>query len=519
MHLKRKLLASLVAAGLATFAAGALAQGEATGGPDRNGTIVLFTAGPNETLDPAMGSNDNSQAQDSLMAVYDRLIHFDSTGRMTPGLATSWKFIDKDLSVFELTLRDGVTFHDGTKFDVTAVVANFNRSKKIADVAGRTFAATANAIKSVEATKPNMVTITLNKPDGAFAFGLVGLAGMMISPASLAASTGVGTIKPIGAGSFRVESFTASDVTTLARYEHYWGGTGDRPAHLEVHYVPQAQTRLNAVRSGQANVVLLEPYQIKDAQASGLQIQLNRGLATWTMYPNLAGPLKDLRVRQALSMAIDREGIAKGLTFGTGVPTCQPFPPGYWAFVAEAPCVYDPTGARKLLAETGYPNGLKLDFVLLNTPEYTAMTEAVQANLQAVGITMNITTIDVAQFGRFVSGKLGDFMMGRWGSRVDPLTTLQVLTGPGGTYTPGGTIGPEYEALLKNVADIEAGDPRREAALRAAARYSAEHFANFNIVTRVNLYAYHKGCILNLVPYLAAGSDEWRNVTIAKGCS
>jgi peptide/nickel transport system substrate-binding protein len=361
--------------------------------------------------------------------------------------------------------------------------------------------------------------VKLAKPDGAFPFGLVGLAGMMISPASLAASSGVGAIKPIGTGPFKVEDFTASDVTTLARFDKYWGGTANRPAHFEVHYVPKAQTRLSAVRSGQANVVLLEPNQVKDAQDAGLQLQVNRGLATWTMYPNLHGPLKDLRVRQALSMAIDRDGIAKGLTFGTGVPTCQPFPPGYAIFVAEVACKYDPAGAKKLLAEAGYPNGLKLDYVLLNTPEYTAMTEAVQANLQAVGITMNITTIDVAQFGRFVSGKVGDFMMGRWGGRADPLTTLQVLTGPGGTYTPGGTVGPEYDALLQAVTKIEAGSPAREAALRSAARYSAEHLANFNIVTRTNLYVFAKGCIQGLTPNLAAGSDDWRDVTIAKGCS
>src|SRR5690606_32444836 len=121
--------------------------------------------------------------------------------------------------------------------------------------------------------------------------------------------------------------------------------------------------------------------------------------------------------------------------------------------------------------------------------------EAVQANLKAIGITMNITTIDVAQFGRFVSGKLGDFMMGRWGGRPDPLTTLQILTGPGGTYTPGGTIGPEYDALLKAAANIDASSPEREKALRAAADYSARHMANFNIVTRVAIYAYNKGCI------------------------
>ncbi len=509
----------MLIAALLVLPVSALAQGKATGGPDRSGTIVLFTAGPNETLDPAMGSNDNSQSQESLMAIYDRLIHFDAHGRLAPGLATSWRFTDASLSVFELTLRDGVTFHDGSKFDAAAVVANLERSKKVAGTSGRTYATTANAIKSVEATKPNVVTITLDKPNGAFAFGLVGQAGMMISPAALSASTGVGNLKPVGTGPFRVDSFTPSEVTTLTRNDKYWGGTADRPETLEVHYVPQAQTRLNALRSGQANVVLLEPNQLKDAEAAGLQIQTNRGLATWTMYPNLSSPLKDVRVRRALSMAIDREGIAKGLTFGTGVPTCQPFPPGYWAHVADVPCTYDPAGAKKLLAEAGYPNGLKLEYVLLNTPEYTAMTEAVQANLAAVGITMNISTIDVAQYGRFVSGKLGDFMMGRWGGRVDPLTTLQVLTGPGGTYTPGGTIGSEYDAMLKAVSDLDASDPKREEAFRKAARYSAEQMANFNIVTRVNLYAFGKDCIKGLVPYLAGGSDDWRDVTISKGCS
>jgi hypothetical protein len=86
-------------------------------------------------------------------------------------------------------------------------------------------------------------------------------------------------------------------------------------------------------------------------------------------------------------------------------------------------------------------------------------------------------------FGRFVRGEIGDFMAGRWGGRSNPLTTLQILTGPGGTYTPGGTVGSEYEAMLEAVNQYEFGDPQREVALRKAARYSAENVGNINFYT------------------------------------
>ena len=492
---------------------------DAEAGGDDAGTVVFYHAAPNESLDPAMGSNDNTNAQATLMNVYDRLIDIDASGEMMPGLATEWEFVDEELTTLRLTLREGVTFHDGTPFDAEAVVANFDRAKEVVAESGRTYSEPIEAIESYEATGTHEVTITLAEPNGGFPFGLASQAGMMISPAALEGATGIAEFEPIGAGPYRVDEFQASEFTRMTAFEDYWDGAEGRAEVQEHHYVPESQTRLNALRSGEANVAMIDPNQVQDAEAAGLEVQVNQGLATWTMYPNNSGPLGDVAVRRALSKAIDREAISEGLSFGTGQPTCQPFPPDYVAYVEDPECEYDPEEARQILADAGYADGVEIDFVLLNTPEYQALIEVVQQYLLEVGITMDITTIDVAQYTRFTDGEIGDLMAGRWGGRPDPLTTLTILTGPGAQYTPGGTVGEECEALLEEASRYEVSDPERMDAIRAANEHCiVEMRGNFNIMTRANIYAYKPECIGNLNAYVAAGSDDWRQVTIAEGC-
>ena len=103
----------------------------------------------------------------------------------------------------------------------------------------------------------------------------------------------------------------------MVRFDQYWGGIKDRPAGFDHHYVPDGRARLNALRSGQANIALIDPRQIPEAKGAGLQVQINEKNGVWDIYINLSrAGLSDLRVRKALMHAIDREALADALSFG-----------------------------------------------------------------------------------------------------------------------------------------------------------------------------------------------------------
>ena len=126
-------------------------------------------------------------------------------------------------------MRQGVTFHDGTKFNAAAVARNFERSTALGTRAGFATSETMNAIAAVELQGDDTVRLKLKAPNGQMPYLLGSQAGMMISPASLTEGAFGATLKPVGAGPFRVRSFESNVRTVMDRYDGYWGGA-DRPA-------------------------------------------------------------------------------------------------------------------------------------------------------------------------------------------------------------------------------------------------------------------------------------------------
>ncbi|WP_299521062.1 ABC transporter substrate-binding protein [uncultured Serinicoccus sp.] len=486
---------------------------------DPTGGIVFMDSAPNPDLDPAGTLSDSSFSQAVLYALYDRILTFDGAGEIQEGLATEWSFVDDELRTFEFTLREGVTFHDGEALTAEVVKANFERTQELGDAAGATVRAAAGNIDSIEAADELTVRVHLQEPDGGFPFALATQFGMMLSPNSLDGSTGV-DLEAVGTGPYELVSFTPNNTTTMERFEEFWGGTEGRPDTFEVQYVTDDQTRLNALRSGQANVVLLTPRQVSEAEGTGLEVKVNETSSMWVMYENTSEALDDVRVRQALMHAIDRESISSALQFDTGQPSVQLAPPGHPAFLEDADDLYpyDPDKARDLLAEAGHPDGLDLEYVLLNTPEYVQITEVLQQQFAEVGITVDIVTLDISQAGQFMSGETGDLMLARWGGRADLLKTFEVVVGPEGTYAPGGVATPQLEEAIVEARGYAADDPERVNALQAVNRETVESAANIPVVTRSNIYAYNEGCFSGLDPYLASGSNDWRDVTIAPDC-
>ena len=484
-------------------------------------TIVYYDAVGNETLDPAEPQSGSSFSQEVLLALYDTLVRLDPAGNPTPGLAESWQS-GPDLTSFTFQLRKGVKFHDGTEVTAEVVKRNLERNLALGSRASGTMVDSVKMIGSVETTGTYELKLVLKGPSGQIPFIMGGIAGMVASAGSVTGDDFGVTFKPVGSGPYRLRSFESNVKTVVARNDNHWGGTAGRPAGFEHHYVPDGRARLNAVRSGQANIVLIDPRQIPEAKGAGLTVQINEKNGVWDIYVNLdRAPLNNLKVRQAFMHAVDRLALAEALSFGSAKPTVQ--------FFARSSPVYDPAlekiysfdqaKARALLAEAGFRDGIDLTQLLLNTTEYKQLGEALQAMLAESGIRVKFDVVDASQFNLFRRPPYrGDYLMARWGGRADPLQTFQELIATGATYNPVGVASPEIDTLIAKARALLPDDPTRLTILRQIARVGVENVANIPLMTRSNVYAFKPGCILGLPPYLPIGDDRFNDVQIAAEC-
>ena len=505
----------------------ALAAGPDEAGPfNTKAVIIYYDSSGNATLDPAEPQNASSYSHETLLAVYDTLIRFDQNGNLTPGLAESWK-INSDLTELTLKLRHGVTFHDGTKFDADAVKRNFERSTALGKRAGNTLADTFQQITAIETIGDDTVKLKLRQPSGQIEFRLAYNSGMMLSPAAFTPPPNGEpvfgpTLKPIGAGPYQVKSFESNIKTVMTRFDAYWAGAKDRPAGFENHYVPDSRARFNALRSGQATIALIEPRQIPEAKAAGLVVQSAEKNALWDIYLNVSRPgLSDVRVRQAMMHAIDREALADAMGFGSARPTQQLWATTSPFYIKELDSRYpfDQAKARALIAEAGFKNGVEITLLLLNTTEYRQLAEALQGMWAEVGVRLKYDVIDVSQFTQFARPTpRGDIMIGRNGGRGDAVEGLMQIVGTGGGVNPGGAASPRIDELLGKARRLEATDPARLAVMLDLSREISEQVSNIPVITRANVYAYKPGCIVGLQPYMPAGDERFNDVRVGANC-
>jgi peptide/nickel transport system substrate-binding protein len=490
-------------------------------GTNTSATLIYYDAVSNQTLDPREPQNNSSFAQGPLMAVYDALVYLNPKGEPKPGLATSWTY-NADLTEIALKLRPGVTFHDGVKFNAAAVARNFEQAKALGLRAGFAVSETMSQIATVEIQGDDTVRLKLRQPNGQMPYLLGSQAGMMISPDSLKDDAFGNTLKPVGTGPYKIRSFDSNVKTVADRYDGYWAGPGGRPASLIHQFVNDGRARLNALRSGQANLALIDPRQIAEAKSAGFEVLVNEKNSTWDIYLNVKRDnIGNLKVRQAFMHALDRAAIADGLGFGASKPTVQLFASTSPAFIPELETLYpyDPAKAKKLLAEAGYPNGVDVTWVLLNTTEYKQLAEAMQAMLGDAGIRIKFDIVDTSQYITFRRPPTrGDIMMARWGGRPDPLQAFQEVTGTGGSVNAGDAASPEIDALIDKARHMDPANPERMKVIHQLGRLTTELAAHFGVMTRSAVYAYKPGCVTGLPPYLPTGNDRINDVTISENC-
>ena len=509
-----------IAAGVA-LSGSAMMSAALAGGVNPNATLIYYDAVSNQTLDPREPQNNSSFAQGPLMAVFDALVYLDPKGEPRPGLATAWTY-NPTLTEITLTLRPGVTFHNGEKLNAAAVARNFEQAAALGTRAGFAVSETMSQIAGVETQGEGTVRLKLKQPNGQMPYLLGSQAGMMISPESLSGDGFGNTLKPIGTGPYKVKLFESNIRTAAERYDGYWGGAGGRPAGFVHQYVNDGRARMNALRSGQANLALIDPRQIAEAKGAGFEVLINEKNSTWDIYLNVKRDnIGKLKVRQAFMHALDRPAIAEALGFGASQPTVQLFASSSPAYVKELENLYpyDPAKAKNLLTEAGYPNGVDVNWVLLNTTEYKQLAEALQSMLGEVGIRIKFDVIDISQYVTFRRPPTrGDIMMARWGGRPDPLQSFQEVAGTGGSVNAGDAASPEIDALIDKARRMDPASPERMKVIHDLARLTTELATHFGIMTRSAVYAYKPGCIAGLPPYLPTGNDRINDLTMGEGC-
>lgn len=414
----------------------ALNEGAAQQGGTYGGTLRVAHQFPPISLDPHTGSSGADHQ--TLYSLYDRLVHFkfDSLA-FTPGLATSWEFPDPQTLVF--TLREGVTFHDGTPFNAEAVEYNIDRvqnhpnTKVPADLA---------AIESVEIIDDLTIQLNLNRPDSGVVGILADRAGMMVSPtAAEAADEQQLNNTPVGTGPFKLAEYSEGDRLLVERNENYWQAGLPYLDNIEWLFSGGEQAALNGLRAGDVDVALtlrdfsqVEPLQSE----SGINVIQSPSLHTDGCYVNdEIAPWDDVLVRQAWSHAMDRATLAEVFTFGLAQPAYLPVPPQHWSSAESMVGVngYDLDKAKALLTEAGLES-VDVKVLAYQDPVQIRKAELIQGVAAEAGFNVEIIVLELAAaVPAFFTDRAYEMFCAPWTGRPDPSQTATSLFDSGAYYS------------------------------------------------------------------------------------
>lgn len=468
---------------------------------------------------------------------FEPLIFADESQNLSPGLATGWQLVD-DLT-WEFKLRPGVKFHDGSTFSADDVIASFERVPNVP----RSPSPFTSYVKGRVLEKIDDLTLRIKTatPDPLMLNNIAQV--MIISKAAARAPTedfNSGKAA-IGTGPYRFNAFVPGDRVVLDRFDEYWGG---KPHWLRVTLKPISSNpaRVAALLAGDTDVIEAVPTTDAQRLKADKNLVVASALSNRVIYFHLdqyrdvtpfirakdgseiKNPLRDVRVRQALSKAINRLAMVERVMEGEAVPASQLLPDSYPGTSKNLkPVALDVAGARKLLSEAGYPNGFKM---VMHGPNgrYTNDTKIIEAAAQMfarIGIEASVETLPPAPFfSRASSGNNGNpefsFILVGWSAGTgEPSDSLRTLLGTfdrekgTGAANRGRYSNPQFDAILANA--LRTVDDKKRAALLAEATDLAMNDVGLiPIHYQFNTWAARKGYAL------VARSDEYTLATSVK---
>ncbi|MGX7678579.1 ABC transporter substrate-binding protein [Jatrophihabitans sp. DSM 45814] len=458
-------LLTLAACGGGSGTASNPSSSVAVGKPKRGG--VLNAAIPEEPFPYAydmarVGSSTGTERVAYL--AYNGLTNVDQNNKVVGELAETIETPSPTRYVF--TLRQGVTFHDGTKLDAAAVKANFDRIQSPSTKSPRRIA----VIDSVKVLGPYQLEINLTRPYAAF-LGQIRRAKMPIqSPTAVAKYAASDPFKAsIGTGGYKFISYKKGEGIQLDRFDGYWADTNYFD-QIAIKIIPSAPTSLEALLSGEMDFVRIGPDSIASLKGNS-QVRVDAANDTFVDYLSFnqkVAPFDKLEVRQAFSQAIDRSGLVNAIYHGTAEVGHGPFAPGFNSYYQSLDTVaaqkYDVNAAKASLASSGYDTSGTITFNSFTDVPFAAEAEVIQQALTSIGVKTNLRTTDFTSFATlFYDQRTYTIGNSQWNGSVDPDEVLTNLYGPedGTTSNSTNAVDPQMTKLI--TAGRETTDPSKRA--------------------------------------------------------
>ncbi len=341
-------------------------------------------------------------ANDWMQLMYDHLVGCNAEGKFAPelGVATKWE-MSRDGLTWTFYLRKGVKFHDGV--EVTAKDVKFSIEQFMQpDALSEDAFFMKKTVKDIEVKDPYTLVVYCKQPDIFFISHLVNMEGPcgMVVPKDYFEKVGKdGFIKrPIGSGPYKWHSQMAGSFIKLEATDKHWRDGVPRFKYMTYLIIPEENTRIAMLRTGEADITRISREAVKEAESSGLNVVTKANGGVLVFPPNMqwASPsFSDARFRKALNLAIDKESIIKKIFVGLAKPLAAYPGSNAFAFGGDVnwkPYPYDPTEAKRLIKEGGW-EGFEfniLSYAREGCPEFAQVVEAMAGYWQAIGLNPKI---------------------------------------------------------------------------------------------------------------------------------
>lgn len=384
------------------------------------GDLVIASLSDAVSLDPH-GSNDVPSAK-VCYNIYESLVYFDENSTLQPSLATEWEALDE--LTWEFKLREGVKFHDGTELTAEAVKASFDRLLDPDIASQRLFLF--SMLEEVVIVDDYTVQFVTQFPFAPLPAHLAHSGGAIISLeaieadyAEMAAGNEPGTVlaqNPAGTGPFMLENWEPGSELLLVRFDDYWGENALLDS-VTFKVVPESLTRLSELETGFAHIA--DPVEPSDISRVNNMPNASMDITSVTVMAYIGynldkAPYDDVRVRQAISMAINKEDIIAGAYEGTAIPAEGPIAPGVFGHDPSLRGLpYDKERAKELLAEAGYADGFSTKIWTNDNPVRIQIAEYVQSELRDLNIDVSVEVLEWgAYLDQTAAGEHDMFILG-----------------------------------------------------------------------------------------------------------